>query len=228
MKNQDLSIQEWQFVAEYMIDAKPGEAIKRAGYVGDFAREEGARLLRLARVRREIDKIQKECQARLQLNTNVVISDILNVLTADPRELYNIRHAACRYCYGEDHLYQRTIGEYRRDEFEANAKVKWFDPQGGPGFNPTKDPHPDCPECFGKGELVEEIKDLRELTPEQVALYVGGERTRNGLKLVMRSKDAAREAAARYLGMNKETVNVTHKLSEKSDEELERIARGEA
>lgn len=227
MSNDDLSMDEWLFIAEYMKDGKPQDAIVRAGYSGKFAREEGYRVLRRARVQREIKKLQESIREKLQSNTNAVISDIMAVLAADPRDLYEIRQASCRHCHGEEHRYQRTLNEYRSDEFKCDVQGKYFDPMGGIGYNPNQDPHPDCPECFGKGIMVEEIKDVRTLTAEQAVLYMGGERTKYGLKIQMRSKDAAREAAARYLGMNKETINHNiKKETEMTDAELEAIVRG--
>jgi hypothetical protein len=58
---------------------------------------------------------------------------------------------------------------------------------------------------------------------------MGAERTKNGLKVNMRSKDAAREAAAKFLGMNKETLRVLDgkDVKDMSDEELLKLAQGE-
>ncbi len=126
-----------------------------------------------------------------------------------------------------DHLYQRTLNEYRRDQDEAMfAKPpKPFNQMGGVGFKARREPNVDCPECEGEGEPYERIKDTRELTPEQAALYIGVEKTKYGTKINMRSKDAAREAAAKYLGMNKEIIDLNvKKESEMTDAQLEVIA----
>lgn len=224
------TLNDWLFIGEYVKDWKPGAAMIRAGYVGKFASNEAYRRLKKPAVANEIEKIRESMRTTVQLTTTMIARDILNVLTADPRDLYEIHQDACRYCHGIGHRYQRTLNEYARDKFAADATGKQFNEQGGPGFNPTMDPHPECPECFGLGVTQERIKDVRFLPPEALALYMGGERTKHGLKVMMRSKDAAREAAARFLGMNKETLKIVDgkDLKNATDEQLEAIARGEA
>lgn len=225
------TLMDWLFIGEYVKDWKAAAAMRRAGYVGNFASDEAARRLKKPAVAAEIAAIRANIVKTVQLSTNLVAQDIINVLTADPRDLYEIRTLSCRHCHGVDHLYQMTMNEYRRAEFTADATGKKFNPLGGYGFNPHQDPHPDCPECFGKGIIEEVIKDVRFLPPEAAALYMGGKRGKHGLEVMMRSKDAAREAAARFLGMNKETLKIVDgkkKLEELSDEELAAMAQGES
>lgn len=223
------TLNDWLFIGEYVKDWKPSAAMRRAGYVGNFAGSEANRRLNKPAVKAEIAKIREVIKEKVQLTTNLVAQDIVNVLTADPRDLYEVVQEACRYCHGRDHLYHMTLNEYRRAEFKANAEMKPFNEMGGYGFNPTMDPHPDCPECFGQGITTERIKDVRFLAPEAAALYMGGKRGKHGLEINMRSKDAAREAAARWLGMNKETLKIVDgkDLKNATDEQLEAIARGE-
>lgn len=225
MKN--LTTYHWLFIAEYLVDFDATAACKRAGYVGVYARAEGAKLLRHTEIKAELQKCMAETVSKTKLTVQDVINDIANVLRADPRDLVEHWQGACRYCYGFEHRHQRTLNEYRRDELDAIVNGKEFHQLGGTGFNARREPHPECPECWGEGEPYERIKDTRELTPEQAALYAGVERTKYGTKINMRSKDSAREAAARYLGMNKETVDVNvKKISEMTDEQLEALVLG--
>lgn len=226
----ELTLNDWLFVGEYVKDWKPKQALLRAGfYDGKFAANEAYRRMKKPAVALEINRIREEMRRTVQLNTSLVVQDIVNVLAADPRDLYEIINGACRYCHGINHDRQLTRAEMAAEEFEAMLTKKPFHSPGGTGFNPYADPHPDCPECHGRGETIERIKDVRELTPEAAALYMGGERTKHGLKINMRSKDAARQAAALFLGMNKETVRMVDgkDFKEASDDELEAIARGE-
>lgn len=230
MASDEPTMNDWLFIGEYVKDWNATAALRRSGvYVGEFAGSEASRRLNKRAVKKEIEKVRQAAIEKVQLSTSTVIQDIVNVLTADPRDLIDTVTEACRHCYGEGHQYQYTIGEYSTEEFKAMATNKPFNPKGGVGFNPNRDPHPDCPECHGNGIVTERLKDTRFLSPSALALYNGVERTKNGIKINMRSKDAAREAAARWLGMNKETVNVLNgkNLDEASDEDLERIARGE-
>jgi len=219
----ELTMAEWAFVSEYATDWKAGAAYRRAfDYDGPFSNQYAYRLLQKPSVKIEVDKLRQGVLTAARLRVEDVVNDALQVMTADPRELFEIRQAACRYCHGENHRYQRTQNEYENDQRKTN-----FEHQGGMGFNPRLDPHPDCPECFGVGETVEELKDVRFLSPSAAALYFGGKRGKHGLEINLRSKDAARETLARFLGMNKETIKLQNvKASDLSDDELAAIAKG--
>lgn len=232
MSNDEPTLNDWLFIGEYVKDWNASAAIKRAGInCGDFARQDAYRRLQKPAVKREIEKIRALTKKKVELNTNLIVDDILNVLTADPRELIEIVTESCRYCHGIGHGYQFTLNEWRRKETEAmfDTSRPRPDPKGGIGFNPNRDPHPDCPECHGAGVPIERLKDVRDLSPAAAALYVGAERTKSGLKVNMRSKDSARDAAAKFLGMNKETHILKDggkALADMSDAELEALARG--
>lgn len=224
------TMNDWLFIGEYVMDWKPGAAIVRAGiYHGDFPSSEACRRLAKPCVKAEVEKMRELIKGKVQLTTALIAQDIVNVLSADPRELFEVTTIACRHCHGDQHLYQRTLNEFRQAEFKANAEGKEFKIMGGVGFNPYKGPHPDCPECFGRGEILEELKDVRFLSPAAAALYMGGKRGKHGIEINMRSKDAARAAAALYLGMNKQTLDLnTRKAVDLTDDELAAIVKGEA
>jgi len=232
MSNDEPTLNDWLFIGEYVKDWKPSAAMRRAGfYHGDFAGQEAYRRLKKPAVKREIEKIREAAKQKVQLSNSIIVDDILNVLTADPRDLIEIVTESCRYCHGEGHRYQFTQNEWTRLQTAHRWENKPEpDILGGLGFNPNRDPHPGCPECFGNGVVVEKLKDVRDLSPAAAALYIGAERTKHGIKINMRSKDAAREAAARILGMNKETHILKDggkSLADMTDEQLEALARGE-
>lgn len=219
----ELTAYHWSFIAEMLVDGEPTKACRRAGYEGPYARAEGAKLMRNQKVAEQYEALISKSVTKSALKAQEVIDDIANVLRADPRDLIEHWTGACRYCYGHEHRYHRTPREYEDAQCERD-----FKPMGGVGFNARREPHPDCPECWGEGEPYERIKDTRELTKEQAALYIGVEKTKYGTKLLMRSKDSARDAAARLLGLNKETVNLNvKKETEMTDDELIAMARGE-
>lgn len=226
-----LTVEEMIFVGEYLIDGNAARAARVMGYTGDYAGEEGFRQLKKPQVADEIQRCTEVLRGRVPDMAELVVRDIKNVLETDPRDLMEYVTGSCRHCHGKDHEYQFTIGElkYSRKVFYADPtnEGKVHDDKGGPGYKAFRDPHPDCPECDGKGHQHPRLKDTRHLTREQAALFNGIEQTRHGIKIHLRDKDKARADAARILGLNKDTmdVTVTKKLEDCTDEELQAIVR---
>lgn len=227
-KKRELIIEEWIFIGEYLQDGNASRSVRVSGYVGDFAGEAGYAMLKRPHVERELIAANDRLRERAGLDQTDVVQDIVNVLKADPRDLVQLLTGSCRHCHGFNHDYQRTAGEMKRDyrnwcnDEDAQKRGVPFDVKGGEGFNAYRDPHVACPECYGKGVQIPRLKDTRTLSPETASLFAGIKQTKYGLELVLRSKDAAREAAAKYLGMNKETLDltVTRKLESYTDAEL--------
>jgi hypothetical protein len=223
------------FVDEYVKDFNATRAAIAAGYRGDYVRSTAHQTMQNATVKAEIEKRKKAITDKLQLQVEDVVRDIKNVLNADARDLIEYRIGACRHCYGLGFLYQYTPQEFRNAyllhmDSKPGQEGKPFDGQGGEGFSPKRDPNPGCPECFGDGVGYTVAHDTRMLTPEAAALYTGTKPTNNGLEILMRSKDKAREQAAQYLGMNKLDLTMTHSIKAKdlTDDELANIAKGDA
>lgn len=226
----DLTVEEMIFVGEYLIDGNGSRAIRCAGYDGQFAGEAAYAMLKKSHIADEIKRCKDQLRGGAPDMAKLVVEDILNVLNTDTRDLLAFVTGSCRHCHGDEHEYQYTAAELQRARKAyklENGTMDGFDPKGGPGFNAYRDPHPDCPECFGKGHQHPRLKDTRELTREQAALYAGIEQTRHGIKFLLRDKDKARADAARILGLNKDniSVQVTKKLEDCTDEELQAIIR---
>lgn len=144
-------------------------------------------------------------------NASAVLAEWVAIATADPAELAQLRHDACRHCHGEGHAYQwvdeaeyvAALAEVER--FNAYRKhgvaEKPLPEFGGTGFTPNADPHPECPKCHGRGVLSEWVADTRHLSPGARKLYAGFKRTANGLEVKMRDQDGALANIAKYLGM---------------------------
>lgn len=170
-----------------------------------------------------------ETLQRLELKADDVIRDIHMLANVDQNELTQWAVGACRYCHGDGHGYQRTPAEYRQamERYlanEADRKLRrgetegdrdlvglLFPVLGGVGFDPRKDPHSDCPECFGEGQGREVLKDTRKLSPAARKLYAGIKRTKNGIEVMTRSQDKALDLAARHTGVVKSSMEVTGK-----------------
>jgi len=220
----DLTAAEWIFIAEYLRDRNGARAIRVAGYEGNRAGETAWEWRHRPAIKAELDRTFAAMrEGAYKMTKDMVQNDIVNVLNADPRELFNVQVGACRYCHGVGHQYQSTVGEMRRDQqaFYAKQPDGAFDMRGGIGFDAYADPHPECPECNGHGVDRIRLRDTRTLSPEAASLLLSIEQTKHGVKITTRSKDTAREAAARLLGMNKDTLDVTvRKVEEMTDEEL--------
>lgn len=220
----ELAVDEWLFVGAFISDGNCSKAYRASHpeYTGHRSGSLGWDMMNRPHVRAEIKRTLDSLKLDVSLTTEMVRNDIVNVLNADPRELFNIQIGACRHCHGFDHRYQRTIGEMRRDEYDAAMKDIPFDPKGGAGFDAYADPHPACPECNGKGEERIKLTDTRLLSHEAACLLQTIEQTKNGIKITTRSKDSAREAAARLLGMNKDTLQIDTnvKIEDLTDEQL--------
>lgn len=227
---QELSIEEWMFVGSYLRDRNATGAYRKANpsYVGNRASELGWQTLNKPHVKAEINRTLQALKADTGLTKEMIKNDIVNVLNADPRELFNVQQGACRHCHGIGHLFQRTIGEMNRDRYDAETRDVMFDPKGGAGFDAYADPHPECPECNGKGEQRIRLTDTRSLSPEAASLLLAIEQTKHGIKITTRSKDAAREAAAKFLGINSETVNLAVKLEDMTNEQLAALVAKES
>lgn len=206
-----------RFVAEYLVDLNGTQAAIRAGFSPASARFEASRLLATDEVKQAIEAAMQERSERTDIRADDVLRRIWNIATADARELIEMRRCCCRYCYGKNHLYQRTpkemrdaLAEFSRAQLLAQAKgepfVGEFNQAGGIGYDPRKDPNPDCPECFGEG--VERVfpKDSRDLSPSARMLFAGVKTTQHGLEIKTHDQSQMLIKAGEHLGLFKQRV----------------------
>ncbi len=227
-----LTMLEWIFVAEYVKDWNATAAMRRCAeqgvYEGHYPAQDGSKIFRTPRVAAEIAKCKKAIIDAIELNVADVVNDIKTVLHGDTREITDVVRDCCRYCHGDNHEYQFTINQWRKMKAKHETTDDYLykgillDPQGGVGFDPRKDPHPDCPECHGRGELTIVGKDTRYMSPTAVAMYMGAKPTKHGIEVMTRSKDSARESAAKWLGMHKSEINLVSNVKAKdmTDDQL--------
>lgn len=207
-----------RFVTEYMVDFNGKRAAIAAGYSPDGARQTASELLALPEVQERIQIEQAALLTRRRLDRESILSRFEAIALADPRELTELHRGACRFCWGEHHRYQRTPQEMRdarakhqKDEAERQTMSpppppRQFEELGGVGFNPYRDPHPECPECFGRGEARVQFKDTRDVSPDAAQLFAGVEQTQHGLKIRMHSKTDALLHLGKEHGLFKTTV----------------------
>ncbi len=188
-----------RFVNEYCVDENATQAYIRAGYAQEGAGQAAHKLLKIAEIAGAIAERMEEVAVAASITPEWVVAQWAQIARADPNALVQVRRVGCRHCHGFGHQYQWTEAEYTSAVDKAvDAGKPAPDGMGGFGFKPNATPHADCTECGGLGIEDVHIADTRKV---KSPLYVGAERTRNGIKITMRDKDAAVSNLARYLGM---------------------------
>jgi phage terminase small subunit len=206
----DLTDKQRKLAEEWLIDVNVSAAGERAGY----ATKGGSyQAFHLPHVQAYIEYLCEERAKRLQISQDDVLSRLWAMATADVNEVVQYRRCACRFCYGEGHRYQWTVHEYERAVFEAN-RLGWPQPEapGGVGFDRTRDPNPDCPDCRGEGSGDIFARDTRNLKGGARALYAGAKSGRDGLEVKVHDQLKILELIGKHLGMFKEKVEHSGKV----------------
>lgn len=194
-----------RFVDEYLVDLNATQAAIRAGYSIKTAGLIGSENLKKPYIQRAIEEGRAKQQQRTEITADRVLREAWNQVTADASELTQLRIGACRYCHGIGHQFQFTKAEFeqRYQEWEANIDPEKgeFNPKGGDGFDPTRDPHPECVDCAGEGTPRVVLMDTRNLSPQAKSLFAGVKQTKFGIEIQMHSKDAAMEKLFKHLGL---------------------------
>lgn len=221
-----LTVVERLFVEEYMIDQNASAAYKRAcpDVTDASAGTLGSRLLQKVEVVSAIAIAREELSNRTNINAERALREVWAIVTADPRELVQVKVGCCRFCYGENHKRQRTVAEMNADKEEHVTKGKdlaTFDEEGGIGYDMLKTPHASCSTCGGDGESRAVLMDSRNFSPQAAALYAGAKQGKYGIEIQMHSKTDAMDKLFRHLGLyeaDKDPVGLVFVGAEKLDE----------
>lgn len=223
------------FVREYMVDWNATQAAIRAGYSVKSAPEISGQLLRKTHVRQAIETLASARARRLGIDAEELMRLWSSIVMTDANELSQFRRVCCPHCWGNEHQRQYTpegLAEARRKHERERARmlkdsggevdIGEFPEYEDPWYDKRKEPHPDCPECFGEGRGETFFNDTRKLSPGARLLYGGVKEGRDGLEFIVMSKEKAMDNLARALGLFKEkdadvTINMV------SGDELYRI-----
>jgi len=74
------------------------------------------------------------------------------------------------------------------------------------GFVGNRDPHSECPECWGEGVGRPFLTDIRKLGRESLQLYAGVKQTKDGLEIQMHNQADALDKLARHFGLYKDKL----------------------
>lgn len=170
---------------------------------------------------RDFIRAEQEALADVcRVEVHDILRRYLNIIAADPNDLVQHRRTCCRHCYSYGFGFKRTVMEARlaradheRAVLDALVKnpeaiIDSFDERGGDDFDATLDPDPDCTECFGAGQGSVHVADTRDLSRTARALYAGVKTTKNGIEVLMHSKEKALEMVGRHLGMFTDVIEV--------------------
>jgi phage terminase small subunit len=172
-------------------------------------------------VARKIAELQKATAAKLDIKRADLVRWHLARMSYNPDELIKTVAGACRHCHGEGFRYQWRVMDYFEElaKAEADAAVQskrgWRalpvalpDIGGGFGYNATRNPHPDCPKCDGKGISRTVVTPAADLTGAARAAYEGVKETANGIEVKMADKHASSVEVAKLLGFNVERAPI--------------------
>jgi phage terminase small subunit len=181
-----------------------------AGYPAATAKAQAFRMLANARINRRLAEIEREMMLNASIDGENLFREIVtqNLRIARAKVPIQVWNPPCRYCYGDNHEYQRTHAEFEKDwdshctkpiRINRNTgkpiRVPIFDPMGGDGYDPTLPPNSECPECKGEGDTkhpIVRIKDSRFFTAEERELFQGAEVTKSGVKTIWKDQSQAR------------------------------------
>ncbi|EFF07733.1 terminase small subunit [Escherichia coli] len=197
-----ISDQQAKFAMLVAQGKKPTEAYRLAGYEGEgnTAWVAASRLYRNDKVFRAISYFRNQYQKRYTADLDLLVSQLMAIVQADPNQLAQFRRVNCRYCWGENHLYQwRDIEEFDKAAEKASKDGKPAPEYGGLGFVDNAIPNPDCPKCCGEGRGEIHIADTTLLDGDARLLYAGAKYGKFGVEILMEDKSAARRELLKYL-----------------------------
>lgn len=192
-----------------------------------------AKLLKREDINRRIDEIRNRVAIKAQYTQEKLFSDALAIATIDKREFMEVRHGACRYCYGVKHQYQWREREYNdaMEDYAMNGGRK-PDKAGGFGYKALIEPNPDCPDCEGAGIVTERLADSRTYSPAAILAFDGFKPTAHGLELKTVDRAPYLNIISKMLGVAEKRVlsgpdggAVKIDVSGLSAEALEELAR---
>lgn len=213
-KARDLNVRQKLFAAEYAVDMNGKRAAKVSGYTDPGTI---GRLKNMPEVQDEVAQKVSERAENLGMRGEDVVRHWAEVATFDANELMEHRRIPCPYCYAKPGLKQYTKRSYwaeRKDHEKERARRLRIDDEDDIGpfpepnalewVDPNEPPNPECKVCHGEGDPEVFIKDTRHLSPLARRMYCGIKEGKDGIELIMLSKENAIVNLAKALGVFKD------------------------
>src|SRR5579859_2395380 len=149
------------FILEYPKDWNGTQAAIRAGVAEGNAATQAYKWLINPDIVEAIEERKRDLAAAAGISVEWVLRQWKEIAEADPAELIYYEIQSCRHCHGLNHEFHWTEFEYKAavraaENHVCNTKceqpcVKRIPPipNGGFGFDPKREPAPDCPHCHG-------------------------------------------------------------------------------
>lgn len=230
----NMTLKQIKFTQTYFANGKSASAAYKASYdaanmTDTSVATAASELLQNPKVQQYLAELTEDAAAQAKLSVSWVIGRYMEIATADVNELVRARQVCCRYCHGTDHKYQWIDADEWAvavaDVIETNRKIEMANKKRGPdekaplkdvpdmaggfGFWGTAYPSDDCPKCFGRGVTDVMIQDTTKLSKSAKMLYAGVKQTANGMEIKLRDQDGALDWLAKYLGMDKKTMELS-------------------
>lgn len=210
-----LTAKQQQFVNEYLVDLNATQAAIRAGYSVKTARSIAEENLTKPDIQKAIQEAQQRRAARTEISQDKVLNRLWEIATANPNDVVRFRRVNCRCCWGIDHYYQWTSAEYHEKRSQNSfLNLPAPDIDGGLGFDRTRAPHHECPECKGEGIGEVFISDTTKLTGPAALIYASVKEGRYGVEVQLHDQIGALIRVGQHLGMFKDRVEHTGKNGE--------------
>lgn len=185
------------------------------GFMTSKAKFQAAAMMKRPDVNERLALMSREALRTQRLDARKVLERLAQIAFADASEVVRVRRVNCRHCWGKKFKRQSTQGEY--DDACADALVaaqcegkETYDvppePAGGLGFDLTRPPHPDCPECGGEGYAECFIEDFSKISDDVKPLIAGVEQTKYGLKVTLHNQMDAIKTLANCFGLTQPDV----------------------
>lgn len=154
--------------------------------------------------RDRIGQLREAALLQIGMGVRDLLQDWADIASADPNDIVAHRRGACRFCLGVGHKFQWKDADEYATACELATLQKKPPPamDGGFGYNPTLDPEPTCPGCYGRGESYVHVADTTKLTGASRKLYAGVAKG----EVVLHDQNKARENLARVWGMFKDLL----------------------
>lgn len=221
----ELTDKQEAFVREYLVDWNGTKAAIRAGYSAKSAAMLVSQLLRHPKIRAGIEALASARARRLGIDADELLKMWAAIVSFDSNEIAEHRRVCCPYCWGENHQKQytpagleRAMEQHNRERDrrlarDASDDIGEFQEYADTWYDKRKEPHPDCPECFGEGRSEVFLHDTRKLSPVAKMIYAGVKEGKDGIEILAMSKEKAADNLARALGLFKDkesevTVNM--------------------
>lgn len=170
-----------------------------------------------------MNEIQSEAAKPLAVARDYLLKWWFYRMIYDPAEITRWAIGACRHCHGDDFGYQWREHEFFKALEDAElVKAPLPDIAGGFGYNSTRPPVAECPNCDGRGVGRTNIADTGELSPQARAAFEGIKQTKDGIEIRMADKNKAAEQFAKLSGFD--VVQIRHLTDVPDNDQLAILA----